>query len=83
MITVMPLLSSEMNHRSRLWYQAYMTALFEADRDQLPEKIRYAESLIVAREREVFALEGTSLERTVLNKAFRALHALRLCLKAG
>ncbi len=58
-----------------------MTALFEADRDQLPEKIRHAEVLITAREREVLGLPGTTLERNALNKAFHALHALRLCLK--
>lgn len=57
-----------------------MTALFEADRDQLPEKIRHAEGLITKRKHEVVGLPGTMLERSALNKAFHALHALRLCL---
>ena len=83
MNTIMPSFSSEPSHRSRVWYQAYMTALFEADQDQLPEKIRDAEALMIAREREVIAVQGTALERGALDKAFHALDALRMCLKFG
>ena len=67
-------------YRSRQWHTAYMEALFEADRNKIGERIRRAEQLIVAREHELFAIEGDPVERRSLNSALHALHALRACL---
>ena len=67
-------------YRSRQWHRAYMEALFEADRSKIGERIRHAERLILAREHELFVIEGDRLERSSLNSALHALHALRACL---
>jgi hypothetical protein len=57
-----------------------MAALFEADRSRIGERIRNAEQLIVARERELFSKPVEFAELRALNNALHALHALRACL---
>jgi hypothetical protein len=60
-----------------------MAALFEPDIRQVPERIRQAEKLMIAREREIFShADKGSVERTALNRAFHALRALQYALRA-
>lgn len=47
--------SPDAPYRRQPWYAAYMAALFEADRKQIPLRIRYAEQLVLARERELLS----------------------------
>jgi hypothetical protein len=68
------------SYRSQLWYMAYMDALFEAERERIAERIRYAEHSMVLRERELFASQDDVPERRALANALHALHALRSCL---
>jgi hypothetical protein len=68
-------------YKSQSWYEAYMAALFEADRGQIVESIRRAELLIVNRERELFSEPCDPIEQRALNNARHALRALRGCLK--
>lgn len=68
-------------YRSQPWYAAYMAALFEANRGQMEERIRTAERLILARERELLGARAELPEQRVLNGALHALRALRSCLK--
>jgi hypothetical protein len=77
-----PLSSRRRNlpHTSQAWHIAYMAALFEADRSQMNFRIKEAERLILRREREVLADRSMVTERSALNNALHALHALRSCL---
>jgi hypothetical protein len=68
-------------YRGQPWYEAYMSALFEADAKQVVEKIARAQRLMISREREVFRQEAASSERSALSKAFHALRALQFCHK--
>jgi len=71
---------SALPHGSRPWYSGYMLALFEPDRSRMGERIRTAEQLILARERELFSAPAGLAEQQALNNALHALHALRACL---
>jgi hypothetical protein len=57
-----------------------MAALFEADRSQMNVRVKEAERLILLRERELLADRCILAERSALNNALHALHALRSCL---
>jgi len=70
----------QLPHRQQPWYAAYMAALFESDRKYMGERIRQAEHLILARERELRAEQAGSEERRALNNALQALRALATCL---
>lgn len=62
------------------WHVLYHATLFETDRDQLPRRIAEAESAILARIRELFALATDHIEEdVVLDDALYALRALRTC----
>jgi hypothetical protein len=62
------------------WHVLYHAALFETDRDQLPRRIAEAESAILARIRELFAVATDHIEEdVVLDDALYALRALRTC----
>ena len=62
------------------WHLLYHAALFETDRDQLPRRIADAESAILARIRELFAVATDHIEEdVVLDDALYALRALRTC----
>lgn len=63
------------------WYEAYMSVLFEADAEQVVEKIARAQKLMISREREVFSQDTAATERSALSKAFHALRALQFCYK--
>jgi hypothetical protein len=62
------------------WHVHYHAALFETDRDKLPGRIADAESAILARIRELFAVASDHIEEdVVLDDALYALRALRTC----
>ena len=69
------------SYKSQPWYEAYIAALFEADREQIGESIHRAELLILHRERELFTGAFDLKERHALNHALHALRALAGCLK--
>jgi len=71
----------EFPYRLQSWYDAYMSALFESDRSQIGERIKYAENLIIKRERELFNQPADAAEQLALNSALHALKALHTCLK--
>ena len=62
------------------WRTLYLTALFETDKGRLPGRILRAERALVRREHELFATAGSKEEKTIVNNALHALHALRGCL---
>jgi hypothetical protein len=66
-------------YRTQPWYLAYMDALFESDRTRMAERIKYAEQLILRRERELFPSRTEMTEQRALAGALHALRALRSC----
>ncbi len=68
-------------HASRLgWHVLYHAALFETDRNQIPQRIAEAERAILFRIRELFNAETDHIEEdVVLDDALYALRALRNC----
>ena len=62
------------------WRELYKAALFETNRDRLPERIADAERAIVARSRELFASTSDTIEEDLaLDDALYAMHALQSC----
>jgi hypothetical protein len=59
------------------WHRAYMAALFETDRSQLPERIRYAAKMILKREHELLGVNADPHEQRALNNALNALRTLQ------
>ena len=72
--------SNDIPHRRQPWYSAYMAALFEAERIELRERIRYAEQLMLARERELSSQSSNSTEQRALHNGLHALRTLWSCL---
>jgi len=66
---------------SRLtWHVLYHAALFETDRNRVPQRIAEAEKAILSRIRELFTAETDHIEEdVVLDDALYALRALRNC----
>ena len=62
------------------WRSLYLTALFETDKTRLPGRIYRAQRALVRRERELFTAVNDPAEKTAVNNALHALHALRRCL---
>ena len=63
------------------WRELYKAALFETDRNRLPERIADAEKAIVARARELFNTSTDNIEEDqALDDALYALRALQSCL---
>ena len=62
------------------WREKYLEAIWETDHLRLARRIRIAEQFILSRERELFADSRSSSEKSALNNALHALHALRSCL---
>jgi hypothetical protein len=63
------------------WHDLYKAALFETDRNKLPQRIAEAEKAIVARARELFASNADNIEEDqALDDALYALRALQSCL---
>ena len=61
------------------WYDSYMAALFESERDFLERRISEAEHELVAREHYLFTAPECAQERNAVIAALRALMALRAC----
>ena len=63
------------------WRASYTKALYEIDRNQLPERICAAQREIEVRGRELFHAPGDNVEEEqALRDALYALHALQTCL---
>jgi len=64
------------------WRELYTAALFEADEDRIPSRIKEAEKATVARGRELFGADTDTIEDDqALDDALYALGALQSCLK--
>jgi hypothetical protein len=62
------------------WHELYRAALFEPDREKIPQRISEAESAILCRMRELFSIHTDHIEEDlVLDDALYALRALRTC----
>jgi uncharacterized protein YktB (UPF0637 family) len=62
------------------WHALYHAALFESDRDKIPQRIAEAENAILSRITELFAVATDHIEEDiVLDDALYALRALRTC----
>jgi hypothetical protein len=65
---------------SLVWHALYHAALFETDRNRVPQRIEEAEKAILARIKELFATTADHIEEdVVLDDALYALRALRNC----
>lgn len=63
------------------WHTLYQAALFETDRDKVPQRITEAEEAILARVKELFVVSGDHIEEDlVLDDALYGLRALRNCI---
>ncbi len=62
------------------WHALYEAALYETDREKVPERISQAELAILDRIRELFVTSGDHIEeQQFLDDALYALQALRSC----
>lgn len=62
------------------WHVLYHAALFESDRNKLPQRIEEAEKAVLCRIRELFLTNTDHIEEdVVLDDALYALRALRSC----
>lgn len=62
------------------WRELYKAALFETNRNKLPERIADAERAIVVRSRELFASTTDTIEEDqALDDALYAMRALQSC----
>jgi hypothetical protein len=62
------------------WHVLYQAALFETDKNKIPQRITEAERAILARVRELFGTTEHIEEDQVLGDALYALRALRNCI---
>lgn len=66
------------------WHDLYQAALFETDRNRIPERIAEAEKAILARIKELFGVTADHIEEDlILDDALYALRALRTCIGVG
>ena len=64
------------------WHSLYQDALFERDKQKVPQKIANAEKAILSRMKELFNTSGDHIEEDlVLDDALYALRALRTCVQ--
>jgi hypothetical protein len=62
------------------WHVLYQAALFEADRNQVPQRIAEAEQAVLSRIKELFTATHDHIEEDlVLDDALYGLRALRSC----
>jgi hypothetical protein len=60
----------------------YTAALFETDKNRIPERIAEAQKAIMARARELFSASSDTIEEDqALDDALYALKALQSCLE--
>lgn len=72
--------SANSSDSSLAWHRLYQAALFETDREKIPERIDVAERAILERVKELFVLKSDHIEEDqVLDDALYALRALRSC----
>jgi hypothetical protein len=62
------------------WHILYEAALFETDKNKIPQRIAEAEKAILVRVRELFGTTDHIEEDQVLGDALYALRALRNCI---
>jgi hypothetical protein len=63
------------------WRELYSAALFETDKNRIPNRIAEAEKAIIGRARELFSAGSDTIEEDqALDDALYALHALQNCL---
>jgi len=68
---------------SCVWHSLYYAALFETERDKIPDRIQAAEQAILARMRALFGCAEDHIEEDViLDDALYALRALRSSLRS-
>jgi len=65
------------------WKDLYIAALFEHDKNVLPERIAAAQAAIAARKQELLTSENNADERRVLDNAAFSLQALAQCFSMG
>jgi hypothetical protein len=66
----------------RSWRELYSAALFETDKNRIPNRIADAEKAIMARARELFSAGADTIEEDqALDDALYALRALQNCLE--
>jgi hypothetical protein len=71
---------SDTRNSAVAWHDLYRAALFETDRDKVPQRIAEAEHAILARIKELFGVDTDHIEEDqVLDDALYALRALRNC----
>lgn len=64
------------------WHSLYQDALFERDKQKMPQKIANAEKAILNRMKELFNATGDHIEEDlILDDALYALRALRACVQ--
>jgi len=64
--------------KSKPWRELYLTALFETNPIELPDRIADAEKALALRARELFQTTGDHIEEeSAMDDAVYALHALR------
>jgi hypothetical protein len=62
------------------WHALYQAALFETNRQMIPERIAEAERAILIRVKELFQVQTDHIEEDqILDDALYALRALRNC----
>jgi len=73
--------ASSQQERNIDWKELYVAALFEQDKDRLPEKIALAQLAIATKKQELSS--GSIDERRVLENAAFSLQALAQCFAIG
>ena len=62
------------------WHALYQAALFETDREKIPQRVAAAEKAILWRIKELFVTTADHIEEDmVLDDALYAMRALRSC----
>ncbi len=65
------------------WQVLYHTALFETDRNKVPQRIEEAEKAVLSRMKELFGATADHIEEDlILDDALYALRALRNCARS-
>ena len=75
-----PRVSTNRSDSQLAWHVLYRAAIFETDREQIPQRIAEAEKAVLSRIRELFAVTEDHIEEDqVLDDALYGLRALRNC----
>lgn len=64
-------------HRAYAWRELYVAALFETNKERLPQRIGQSKQALILRARELFDSSGDhAAEEMAIDDTFRALQAL-------